>query len=126
MQEINIRAAEPPRRKTNGKWMLTLERFLDSGLEAAEVFAGRNFSKYEATLACAGLRSAVKRKGLAVSVQKRGTEVYLIRAHSDSEFQHKAPAPSQEAGTAYIQTFDVTWERLKSAIIAKQEEAARE
>lgn len=126
MLEINIRAAELPRRKTNGKWMLTLERFLDSGLEAAEVFMGKNFSKYEATLACAGLRSAIKRKGLAVSVQKRGTEVYLVREHSDSEFQHKAPAPSQEAGTAYIQTCDVTWERLKSAIIAEQEEAARE
>lgn len=126
MLEINIRAAEPPKRKTNGKWMLTLERFLASGLESAEVFAGRNFSKYEATLACAGLRSAVKRKGLAVSVQKRGTEVYLICEHSDSEFQRKEPAPRQEAGTAYIQTCDVTWERLKSAIIAEQEEAARE
>ena len=79
MQEINIRAAEPPWQRHCGKWMLTLERFLASGLESAEVFAGRNFSKYEATLACAGLRSAVKRMGADVTVQKHGTEVYLMR-----------------------------------------------
>lgn len=82
MQEINIRAAEPPKRRNYGKWTRVLERFLDSGLEAAEVFTESHpggFSEYEATLARAGLRSAIKRKGLAVSVQKRGTEVYLIR-----------------------------------------------
>lgn len=125
MQEINIRAAEPPKRRNYGKWTRVLERFLDSGLEAAEVFTESHpggFSEYEATLARAGLCNAIGRTGADVIVQKHGTKVYLIREHSDSEFQHKALAPSQEAGTAYIQTCDVTWERLKSAIIAEQEE----
>ena len=79
MQEINIRAAEPPKQRHYGKWIRTLERFLASRLESAEVFIKGGISKHEATTARAALYTAAKRMGAEVTVQMYGTKAYLVR-----------------------------------------------
>lgn len=84
---IEIRKAELPThvlQNGKSKWVSALDRFLASGLDAAEVFPDTPFhncfSKHEANLATNGLRSAIRRYGVeGVSVIKDKSRVFLIK-----------------------------------------------
>ena len=88
---LKIRKAEPPIPivpHNKGKWADVLDRFLSSGLDSVEVYPDRPghncFSKHETDLARNGLRSAVKRYGVAgISVIKSGNRVFLTKVRRE-------------------------------------------